>query len=85
MQIKLRFFASVREALGMSEEVALLPDSVQTIGDVRNCLIARGDIWAETLGTQRAVRMAVNQVMGKAESAVRDGDEVAFFPPVTGG
>lgn len=85
MQIKLRFFASVREALGMSEEVALLPDSVQTIGDVRNCLIARGDVWAETLGTQRAVRMAVNQVMGKAESAVQDGDEVAFFPPVTGG
>lgn len=85
MQIKLRFFASVREKLGVSEELADVPDQLHTVGDVRRHLMLRGGVWTETLDEARAIRMAVNQVMGKADAAVQDGDEVAFFPPVTGG
>ena len=85
MNIKLRFFASVREALGTSGEAVLLPDSVRTVGAVRDYLIARGGAWAEALGHERALRMAFEQVMCGAETPIRDGAEVAFFPPVTGG
>lgn len=85
MQIKLRFFASVREKLGVSEELADVPDQLHTVGDVRRHLMLRGSVWTETLDEARAIRMAVNQVMGKSDTPVQGGDEVAFFPPVTGG
>jgi sulfur-carrier protein len=85
MKITLRFFASVREAVGSSTESVTLPDGVGTVGEVRDFLIARGGAWAEALSHQRALRMAFNQVMCEPGTAVRDGGEVAFFPPVTGG
>jgi molybdopterin synthase sulfur carrier subunit len=85
MKIKLRFFASVREALGTSNEVADLPEDVRTVGAVRDFLIARGGAWAEALGRERALRMAFDQVMCEPDTPVREGGEVAFFPPVTGG
>ncbi|XOZ32296.1 molybdopterin converting factor subunit 1 [Halomonadaceae bacterium KBTZ08] len=81
--ITLRFFASLRERLGTSE--ALLPaEGVACIGDIRQRLQQRGDEWAELLGDER-VLMAVNQAMARADTPVQPGDEVAFFPPVTGG
>lgn len=83
--ITLRFFAGVREALGTSTETLALPDDVTTVGAVRAHLIARGDKWAAALGEGRALRMACNQVMCAADTAIADGCEVAFFPPVTGG
>jgi molybdopterin synthase sulfur carrier subunit len=85
MNIQLRFFASVREALGTGQESVTLPDHVRTVGDVRACLIERGGAWAEALANGRALRMAYNQEMTDADTAVADGGEVAFFPPVTGG
>lgn len=85
MNINLRFFASVREALGTSGETVALPDGVATVGAVRDFLIARGGAWAEALGHERALRMALNHVMCAPETPVGEGGEVAFFPPVTGG
>jgi molybdopterin synthase sulfur carrier subunit len=85
MNITLRFFASVREAVGTSTESVTLPDGVGTVGAVRDFLIDRGGAWAEALSHDRALRMAFNQVMCDPATEVRDGGEVAFFPPVTGG
>ncbi|MGZ5200316.1 MAG: molybdopterin converting factor subunit 1 [Telluria sp.] len=85
MKITLRFFASVREAVGTSTENVTLPEGVNTVGAVRDFLVARGGAWAEALSHQRALRMAFDQVMCEPGTEVRDGGEVAFFPPVTGG
>lgn len=85
MKITLKFFASVREQLGTGQESLELPPGVATVGAVREVLIARGGAWAEALGEHRAVRMACNQATCGPETAVVDGAEVAFFPPVTGG
>ena len=84
MLINLKYFASVREALGGGEQV-VLPAGVETVGQVRAWLLARGEPWASTLDEGRALRMACNQRMCDASARVAPGDEVAFFPPVTGG
>ena len=85
MKIQLRFFASVRESLNLSEQTVDLPASVQTVGQLRAWLVARGEVWAEVLGAQRALRTAYQQQMCEPDTALTDGAEVAFFPPVTGG
>lgn len=85
MNVQLRFFASVREALGTSQETVALPPDVLTVGDVRSWLRSRGGAWAEVLADGRALRMAYNQQMTDAGTCLTDGCEVAFFPPVTGG
>lgn len=85
MNIQLRFFASVREAVGTSQERVALPDDVVTVGDVRAYLRKRGGAWAEALAEGRALRMACNQQMTDAGARISEGCEVAFFPPVTGG
>ena len=85
MNIQLRFFASVREALGVSHEAVTLPSEVTTVGAVRALLVARGGAWAEVLGEGRALRMAYNQVMCAPGTPLQENAEVAFFPPVTGG
>lgn len=85
MNITLRFFASVREALGASQETVTLPPGVATVGAVRQHLVARGGVWEQALGEQRPLRMAFNQVMCDPQTQVKEGGEVAFFPPVTGG
>lgn len=85
MNVQLRFFASVREALGTSQENVSLPTDVVTVGDVRAYLRNRGGAWAEVLADGRALRMAYNQQMTDAGTPITEGCEVAFFPPVTGG
>jgi molybdopterin synthase sulfur carrier subunit len=85
MKVELRFFASVREALGVSNESVQIPDEVVNVGDVRAWLRARGGVWAETLAEGRSLRMACNHEMTDASQRLTDGCEVAFFPPVTGG
>ncbi|MCZ2495996.1 molybdopterin converting factor subunit 1 [Xylophilus sp. Kf1] len=84
MQVQLRFFASVREAIGAGTE--RLVTQAATASELRDELVARGGPWAESLVRGRAVRMALDQEMLQDEDTpLTDGCEVAFFPPVTGG
>ncbi|MEO8525493.1 MAG: molybdopterin converting factor subunit 1 [Caldimonas sp.] len=83
MKIEVRYFASLREALGHAEVVEL--DSATTVGALRDALAARGGRHAEVLGRQRAVRSARNRTMCTESAVVAEGDEIGFFPPVTGG
>jgi molybdopterin synthase sulfur carrier subunit len=83
IQVRLRFFASLREKLGEGESLAL-PDG-STVAAAREALRARGGVHAEALAPGRAVRSALNQKMCAESAALEDGDELAFFPPVTGG
>ena len=82
MKIDIRYFASVREALGNGET---FETQAATLADLRDELIARGGPHASALARGKAVRMAMDQVMRPESTALRDGGEVAFFPPVTGG
>lgn len=83
MKIQVRYFASLREALGPGEAVEL-PEAA-TVAALRDALLACGGRHAEALARGRAVRCAVNQVMGDETEVLADGAQVAFFPPVTGG
>ena len=83
MKITVKYFASIREAVGVSSEV--LETQAATLEALRDELIARGGVHAQSLGRGRAVRVALNQVMSDEDTALVDGAEVAFFPPVTGG
>ena len=85
MKIELRFFASLREVLGTSQETIEIPETVKTVSQLRAYLIARGGVWAEALAEGKSLRCALNQTMVDANAVLRDGGEVAFFPPVTGG
>lgn len=83
MNVQVRYFASLREALGPVEAVELPAGA--TVGALREALIARGGRHAEVLARGRAVRCSLDQRMADEADALRDGAEVAFFPPVTGG
>ena len=85
MKVRLLFFASLRERLGASSEELDLPGTVKTVGALRDHLRARGGAWAEVFAPTRNVRAAVNQDMVQPVATIKAGDEVAFFPPVTGG
>jgi molybdopterin synthase sulfur carrier subunit len=85
MKLQLRFFASLREGLGLAEEGITAPAEVKTIADLRGYLIQRGDPWAEVLASGKVIRCALNQEMVKDTTSLVEGAEVAFFPPVTGG
>lgn len=85
MKLHLRFFASIREGLGVAQEDILIPDSVKTIADLRAFLVARGAPWSDVLSTDRILRCALNQQMVSADTTLLEGAEIAFFPPVTGG
>jgi molybdopterin synthase sulfur carrier subunit len=83
MKLSIRYFASIREALGQSTET--LETVAPTLGALRDELLARGGAYAQALAHGKAVRMALNQVMVDESAALSEGAEVAFFPPVTGG
>jgi len=85
LKVRVLYFASVREKLGRDAEELELPADVSTIAGLRTHLRARGGAWAEALADGRLLRTAVNQDMAQPAAAIKPGDEVAFFPPVTGG
>jgi len=83
--VQLLYFARLREAFGIERERVVLPDGVATAGELRGWLASRGGAWAVELDARRQVRIAVNQDLAGAGQSLADGDEVALFPPVTGG
>lgn len=85
MKVKVLFFANLREQLGTGGEDIELPAGVNTVAALRAYLIKRGAPWQGALAEGKLLRTAVNQDMTKSAAAIKAGDEVAFFPPVTGG
>ena len=85
MKVKVLFFAALREQLGASAEEIELPSGVTTVAGLRSHLLQRGGAWKSAFSERKLVRSAVNQGMVQPSARIRAGDEVAFFPPVTGG
>jgi molybdopterin synthase sulfur carrier subunit len=83
--VQLVYLARLREAFGLASEKVELPGEVGTVASLLAWLRGRGGAWAAELAPGRAVRVAVNHDVARAETPVRAGDEVALFPPVTGG
>jgi molybdopterin synthase sulfur carrier subunit len=85
MKLTVLFFASLREQVGVGQEEVDVPDGVGTADALRLHLAQRGGAWKTSLDGGKLLRMAVNQDMAKPAAPIKAGDEVAFFPPVTGG
>ncbi len=85
MKVKVLYFAGLREQLGTQGEVLDISPAVTTVAGLRTLLRDRGGAWQAALAQGKALRVAVNQEMAQPTTPVRPGDEVAFFPPVTGG
>jgi molybdopterin synthase sulfur carrier subunit len=83
--IQILYFASLRERLGTASETIESPDAGTTVADIAATLRSRGAPWDDVLGEDQTILVAVNQEMAALDKQVQDGDEVAFFPPVTGG
>ena len=85
MKVRLLFFAGLREQLGSGGEEIELPAGVTTLAGVCEQLKARGGNYEKAFSGKALLRMAVNQEMAQPAARIKAGDEVAFFPPVTGG
>jgi molybdopterin synthase sulfur carrier subunit len=83
--VTILYFARLKEALGTGSEALALPADVSDLSSLKAVLTSRGGAWAHELADARPVRAAVNQDMAAGDTPVKDGDEIAFFPPVTGG
>ena len=83
--IEILYFAKIRDSVGLDQESMKLPKSVKNTRDLQLFLCERGDRWKAELSDSNAIRVAVNQEIVQGVTTLQDGDEVAFFPPVTGG
>ena len=83
--MKVLYFAWLKEKIGMSEEEIVLPPAVTTVQELVDWMRSRGPGFAAALAEGNAVKVAVNQGYAQQKDPVTDKDEIAFFPPVTGG
>jgi len=83
--IEILYFARLREQLGAASEALPATAELATVGDLAAFLRGRGSAWSEVLAEDETILAAVNQEIARPETPIKDGDEVAFFPPVTGG
>ena len=83
--VTLLYFASLRESLGCSREQVALPQGTPTVASLVDQLRSRDDRWTAAFDPGKTWRVAVNQQMANLATPLKPGDEVAFFPPVTGG
>lgn len=79
------YFAWLRERIGTGQEQVVLPPGTRTVGELLAVLRGQSDRHAASLADTRVIRCAVNQEFASPDAPVSPGDEVAFFPPVTGG
>ncbi len=85
MKLSVLYFARLRDAMGRSGEDIEIPADVTTVGELRTWLAQRGAPWNRAFAEVRPIRAAMDQTMAADATRLRDGAEVAFFPPVTGG
>ena len=85
MKIEILYFAYLREQLGFDREEAELPADVRTVGALRDWLVAKGEPYATPFANLKRIRAALNEELASDDAALKEGDVVAFFPPVTGG
>jgi len=83
--IRIKYFARLSESLGLKSEELAHSEQINSAEDIINTLIARGETWAREFSGDNKILVAVNQEMSERDAVISDGDEVAFFPPVTGG
>ena len=83
--IQLRFFARYREMLDCEQESLAFSEDLQTVEKLISYLALRGNRWADVFASDQRILVAINQDMVQPDTVIHDGDEVAFFPPVTGG
>jgi len=85
MKLTVLYFARMREAVGRSRDILEAPATVTNLGQLRSWLISRGEPWSSAFSQVQPLRIALDQVVSADDATLRDGAEVAFFPPVTGG
>lgn len=83
--ITVLYFARLRETFGLSSEKINLPADITDVDSLTKWLCKRNTAWEEELNQPNRVRVAVNQDIANSSTKIHDGDEIAFFPPVTGG
>lgn len=83
--LKLLYFARLREAVGLAQEEIPVPQAVADIQGLMAWLAARGGAWQQEFAGCRPLRAAINQTLVANTATFKAGDEIAFFPPVTGG
>jgi sulfur-carrier protein len=85
MNVKLLYFAWVRERIGKGEETVDPPPEVATVGDLMNWLAGRGEEYAHAFENRKVIRAAIDRTHVKPETTIGGAAEIAFFPPMTGG
>jgi molybdopterin synthase sulfur carrier subunit len=84
-KITIRYFARLREQLGVEQETVELPESIESVAQLKTLLTSRGETWQKAMTSAPSILAAVNQTMASQTQTIQEGDEVAFFPPLTGG
>jgi molybdopterin synthase sulfur carrier subunit len=85
MSLKLRYFAWVRERIGKPEETIEVPPDIATVGELMTWLASRGEEYAYAFKNAKVIRAAIDQRHVRADATIKGADEIAFFPPMTGG
>ncbi len=83
--LTVKYFATIRERIGRADETLSRPPEVCAIGSLADWLSSRDEAYRAALSDRKSIRVARNCVFASWDTPIRDGDEIAFFPPITGG